>query len=302
MVLGGRACSCSSSNKRRSAVAGAAPRCRRRRTGIILVLLLLMLISTTSFYCYCCSLVLVSESAFADASSYHMSPSRPNSESAISLRGADNHDQYDDPAAEEEPKLQSDTLTASSEAAGLVMLEPYNPTVFGAILRGELTTVVLDESESLLAFRDHRPRAKFHALVIPKQRWGSVHDLTVQHIPLLHEMKHMALKIYLQHYYPTKVSSSQTTTSTLSTPPPIEPLLVFHVPPFHSVHHLHLHVLDRKTLDWWGTIKYHAESIYCTSWETVLQRLEQQQQQRNPEPPVSQCSVCLWGTCLMYVD
>lgn len=40
--------------------------------------------------------------------------------------------------------------------------------------------------------------------------------------------------------------------------PQQEPLLVFHIPPFHSVHHLHLHVLDGASLDVWGRIKYPA--------------------------------------------
>ena len=52
-----------------------------------------------------------------------------------------------------------------------------NPTVFGSILRGELPTKFLFETNQLISFEDIRPRAPFHALVIPKTLIPSVLDL-----------------------------------------------------------------------------------------------------------------------------
>lgn len=93
--------------------------------------------------------------------------------------------------------------------------------------------------------------------------------------------------------------------------PQQEPLLVFHIPPFHSVHHLHLHVLDGASLDVWGRIKYPATTTtrYCITWQAVVERL------RRGQPPTpyynynstgtgtaaaaaasSHCgAACLWG-------
>jgi len=154
-----------------------------------------------------------------------------------------------------------------------------NPTAFGAILRGEAPAACLTESTSLLAFRDRSPRARFHGLIIPKRWIRTVQDLTRDDLPMLHEMKQMA-------------DSFLTTTATTS-----QQRLVFHIPPFHSINHLHLHVLDEDTLDWIGRIKYRVETRHCTEWRTVVNRLE-----RNESPTrfAASCNKgrpeCLVGT------
>lgn len=44
-----------------------------------------------------------------------------------------------------------------------------NPTIFGKIIRGEIPCDRVYEDDDFLAFRDIRPRAKVHVLVVPKQ-------------------------------------------------------------------------------------------------------------------------------------
>jgi diadenosine tetraphosphate (Ap4A) HIT family hydrolase len=105
-----------------------------------------------------------------------------------------------------------------------------NPTVFGKILRGEASAAVFIETEAFLAFRDIQPRAPFHALIIPKGFVESVFELTDLDLVLLDEMTTMAQKL-VQESQPTAYASNQ------------DYLLCFHIPPFNSVQHLHLHVL-----------------------------------------------------------
>jgi diadenosine tetraphosphate (Ap4A) HIT family hydrolase len=105
-----------------------------------------------------------------------------------------------------------------------------NPTVFGKILRGRLKTRLILETKRLVAIEDISQRAPFHALVLPKQRIGSVLDLTGEHLELLEEMRAVAEKYLLGVYQLLPHSRG-------------DYKLCFHVPPFHSVDHLHLHVL-----------------------------------------------------------
>jgi diadenosine tetraphosphate (Ap4A) HIT family hydrolase len=137
-----------------------------------------------------------------------------------------------------------------------------NWTVFGQILRGESPAVTYAESDNLLAFEDMHPRAPLHALIIPKRFIGSVFDLSLlQDQTLLEEMQHMAENL-LQEQYPAAYLSGDYT-------------LCFHIPPFNSVDHLHLHVLapasHMKT--YFRFIKYQIGTLWCTSLRTVRNRL-----------------------------
>ena len=110
-----------------------------------------------------------------------------------------------------------------------------NPTVFGSILRGELPTKFLLEREEVIAFEDIRPRAPFHALVIPKGLIPSVlehNDSDSENqksLSLLQKMSEAAHDL-VRNYQPEAYERGNYR-------------LCFHIPPFNSVDHLHLHVL-----------------------------------------------------------
>jgi diadenosine tetraphosphate (Ap4A) HIT family hydrolase len=130
-----------------------------------------------------------------------------------------------------------------------------NKTPFGAILRGESPARVFAETATLLAFEDRSPQADLHALIIPKREIGSVFDLRSSDLPMLYEMKVMADELVAD-------SSAK---------------FVFHVPPFNSVQHLHLHVLSPvHSMSIVGRLKYWYETRWCASWESVVTRLEQE--------------------------
>jgi len=162
-----------------------------------------------------------------------------------------------------------------------------NPTPFGGILRGKLPAACLAETSTLLAFCDRAPRAKFHALIIPKRWIRTVQDLTTSDLPLLYEMKQMADDLITTAAGPAKETNAHH-------------LAVFHVPPFHSVDHLHLHVLDRGSVDWLGRLKYAPETRYCTEFQTVIDRLERNE----PPTPFTNCDKsrveCLFGTLVCF--
>lgn len=50
-------------------------------------------------------------------------------------------------------------------------------TIFDKIIRGEVPADIVAETDELLAFRDIRPLAPVHVLIIPKRRIPSINDL-----------------------------------------------------------------------------------------------------------------------------
>lgn len=138
-----------------------------------------------------------------------------------------------------------------------------NPSVFGKILRGELPAIVFDESPNILAFQDRTPKAPVHSLVIPKQFIPTVASLTKKDLPILQEMHETALSL-LQRYQPEAFAND-------------DYILCFHLPPFNSVDHLHLHVLaPASNMNWiYRHGKYQAGTFWCADEATVRQRLQQ---------------------------
>jgi len=161
-----------------------------------------------------------------------------------------------------------------------------NPTVFGKILKGDLPAIVLSETPHLLAFQDIRPRAKLHALIIPKQYIESVFDLTppppssssknnnnntttsiddYTNLAMLMEMQQVAHDL-IQREFPMAYQQG-------------DYRLCFHIPPFNSQNHLHLHVLAplRDMNPLYQYIKYNTHTRWSTSLTDVLQRLQHHQ-------------------------
>jgi diadenosine tetraphosphate (Ap4A) HIT family hydrolase len=169
-----------------------------------------------------------------------------------------------------------------------------NPTVFGQILRGELKTRFLVETKHMVAFEDIRPRAPFHGLVIPKTFVSSVFELqpTAQLQPgndnnnnshnnnslsLLEEMSQTA-RALVRDNHPKAYENG-------------DYLLCFHVPPFNSVDHLHLHVLAPASSMAW----LYRYGKYNTGTTTI--EMEQQGDENDNDDKVSNFSV-RWCTSL----
>lgn len=151
-----------------------------------------------------------------------------------------------------------------------------NPTVFGQILRSEIPTIILNETTDFLIFRDKKPRAPLHDLVIPKQRIGSVFDLQPSDLPIIETMKTLALA-QIQLEQPEAYAKA-------------DYRLVFHVPPFNSVDHLHLHVLApaSKLSFFHGIVKYKADTRLCVSVDMVMKRLKEGRRAMPYDRPTAQ--------------
>jgi diadenosine tetraphosphate (Ap4A) HIT family hydrolase len=134
-----------------------------------------------------------------------------------------------------------------------------NPSVFGRILDGSLPCRPLMETEHLLAFYDKYPKANFHALVIPKRYIKTVKHLRPDRdLNLIQEMTEMALDIIQKKMPDIAINKDY--------------ILVYHVPPFNSVSHLHLHILapSSEMNPVFRNIKYQPGTLWCIDADAVL--------------------------------
>ncbi|KAI8837551.1 HIT-like domain-containing protein [Chytridium lagenaria] len=97
---------------------------------------------------------------------------------------------------------------------------------------------IVYRDDEIVAFADINPAAKVHLLVIPKTHIDSVLNLTHASIPLLNRMRQIGHDLLIDPEF----SHSHR--------------LGFHVPPFTSVPHLHLHVIGLPFKNWVRSLKY----------------------------------------------
>lgn len=176
-------------------------------------------------------------------------------------KGAAMEPAVDYPATSQTPALCSEKTCQFHEAPKYVDYST-NQSVFGKILRGEAPALVLKESATLLAFLDRKPRAPLHALVIPKGFIASVFALSKEDLPLLEEMRNMGIDL-VKTYYPDAYRDN-------------DYILCFHVPPFNSVDHIHLHVMAPASQIpfYLRRGKYQVGTRWCTSLRSVRRRLK----------------------------
>lgn len=172
----------------------------------------------------------------------------------------DNHHQQSSDHSMMVPNLVKKTSVYHQPPKGVSYDD--NGTVFGEILRGESPARILDETEHAISFLDIHPKAPLHGLVIPKKLIGSVFDLTTDDLPLLYEMKAIAESV-LRHYDIDAFRKG-------------DYRLCFHIPPYNSVNHLHLHILAplsaMKTLH--RKVIYDTSSRRAADLSDVLRRLK----------------------------
>ncbi|KAL2084611.1 hypothetical protein ACEWY4_020129 [Coilia grayii] len=99
--------------------------------------------------------------------------------------------------------------------------------IFCKIVNKEMSTELLYSDEEVSCFKDIKPGAPHHYLVVPSKHVGNCKSLGKEHIPLVERMVETGKEI-LQMNNITDFSDVR---------------FGFHWPPFCSVAHLHLHVL-----------------------------------------------------------
>ncbi|KAI8898729.1 HIT-like domain-containing protein [Globomyces pollinis-pini] len=128
------------------------------------------------------------------------------------------------------------------------------PCIFCAIINNNGPNTIIYDDKNFLGFHDINPAAKLHWLLIPKSHIDTVYNLTSEHLPLLKDMKLIASKILTDQGFSEK-----------------DQVLGFHVPPFTSVNHLHLHMIGLPFNNFWRWAKYPYR--YRVSWFITLDNL-----------------------------
>ncbi|ORX48389.1 HIT-like protein [Piromyces finnis] len=162
---------------------------------------------------------------------------------------------------------------------------------------------IIYEDDKIIAFHDIKPAAKVHILVIPRAHIVSVKDLTYKdHKELLKCMKIAGIKILKDLGYTNpclknenhKISDqnydgsmSEEDEEDKESPIPstllisnkeYDSILGFHIPPFTSVGHLHLHLLGLPFKNWVKSCKYKSIRFphYFESIDNVIEALKKE--------------------------
>ncbi|CAM9592600.1 unnamed protein product [Pylaiella littoralis] len=108
---------------------------------------------------------------------------------------------------------------------------------------------LLFEDDLVAAFAPKKPAAKQHILVIPKKHISTVGDLVEADTAVLDRMKSVADGLL-------KCDASDIQYS-------------FHIPPWNSIDHLHLHAFETPFLSWWQELRFSQGKPWCASFERV---------------------------------
>lgn len=118
---------------------------------------------------------------------------------------------------------------------------------------------ILLSEDDLVCFRDQKPGATHHYLVITRTHIVNCKALRADKIQLVEHMRDMGLKILKMN----KVSDLD------------DIRMGFHVPPFSSVPHLHLHVLaPASQMCHRSLLRYGPQSHWFITVDTVLSQLK----------------------------
>jgi len=163
---------------------------------------------------------------------------------------------------------------------------------------------IIYEDDKVIAFHDIKPAAKIHILIIPRAHIVSVKDLNYKdHKEILENMKVVGVKILKDFGY-TKpclknenhkiynydsVSEENDSNKEISIPNTLlisdkeyDSILGFHIPPFTSVGHLHLHLLGLPFKNWVKSCKYKSIRFphYFESIDNIIEELKKKDEKK----------------------
>uniref|UniRef100_A0A8P4G8C4 HIT domain-containing protein n=1 Tax=Dicentrarchus labrax TaxID=13489 RepID=A0A8P4G8C4_DICLA len=130
---------------------------------------------------------------------------------------------------------------------------------FCLIANNQADTDILLTDDELVCFRDMKPGATHHYLVVTRTHVDSCKSLREDDIPLVERMVEMGRSILEKN----KVSDLD------------DVRMGFHVPPFSSVPHLHLHALaPASTMSFKSQLHYGPQSHWFITVDKVLSQLK----------------------------
>ena len=132
------------------------------------------------------------------------------------------------------------------------------------------------EDAQLVAFADARPRARHHLLVVPREHIelrrgppyldGPVDLRGATGAAMLRRMQCIGHKLLDEAQHQDVKAGVAEAHS--------ERVVGFHLPPFNSVAHLHLHCLGLPFTPWWQRARFLPHLGTFATVETVLQQVE----------------------------
>ncbi|KAM4692978.1 adenosine 5'-monophosphoramidase HINT3 [Discoglossus pictus] len=118
---------------------------------------------------------------------------------------------------------------------------------------------LLHNDDDLVCFKDIRPGAPYHYLVVPKKHVGNCKTLTADHIQLVKSMVDIGRNVLQRNNF-TDLEDIR---------------LGFHWPPFCSIAHLHLHVLaPASQLGFLSRMIYRINSYWFITADQLIERLQ----------------------------
>ncbi|KAG8582647.1 hypothetical protein GDO81_008146 [Engystomops pustulosus] len=123
----------------------------------------------------------------------------------------------------------------------------------------ESDSELLHSDDELACFKDIRPGAPHHYLVVPKTHVGNCKTLTSDHMQLVQKMMEVGKNV-LQKNNVTHLEDTR---------------MGFHWPPFCSISHLHLHVLaPASQLGFLSRMIYRLNSYWFITADQLIERLQ----------------------------
>ncbi|XP_056299712.1 histidine triad nucleotide-binding protein 3 isoform X3 [Pseudoliparis swirei] len=135
--------------------------------------------------------------------------------------------------------------------------------IFCKIVNHEMGTELLHCDEDLSCFRDIKPGAPHHYLVVPTKHVGNCKSLGKEHVPLVERMVETG-KEMLQKNNVTDLRDVR---------------FGFHWPPFCSVTHLHLHVLaPASQMSLMSRLFYRLHSYWFITADQLIELLNSKEE------------------------
>jgi diadenosine tetraphosphate (Ap4A) HIT family hydrolase len=132
-------------------------------------------------------------------------------------------------------------------------------------------SVIVDENEKYVTFENKFPTTSSHLLISPKQHIRNIKSLAGPNGAVIIEEMVAAAKDALRK---TKLSDAEIAGTRFC----------FHIPPYNSIDHLHLHAISRThEMDYIGWLKYYPDSFYCKTADSIIRELKAD----NNRPPES---------------
>jgi diadenosine tetraphosphate (Ap4A) HIT family hydrolase len=132
--------------------------------------------------------------------------------------------------------------------------------IFCNIIKRTEPATIVAETDDMIVFRTIAPATTNHLLVCPKIHTKNAASLvSVNDADLVERMRKLG---------------NDTIDALLPEQPSVSKRFCFHMPPFNSIDHLHLHCIAQpETMTWLGHVKYFDQSFYCHSSERIINSL-----------------------------